>query len=174
MSSRGQAYLQASLREAYFGEDRSAMPPGGRSFRGERSFDGLGYFGSIRRGARLETFDDLAVAANQELAEVPFDVTRERRLRPCQRDVERMPLRPVHVNLIEERESDVVLGGAELFDFLVSARLLAHELIARKTKNSEALVLIFLVDSLERFVLRRETALGRDVDDEQDLAFVSF
>src|SRR5947208_11272109 len=99
------------------------------SLRGESSFDSFSYCGRIRRGPWLKTFDNLAIAANQELAKVPFDVARERGLLARQRNVERMPIRSVHVNFVEERECDIVLCGAELLDLLVGSRLLAHELI---------------------------------------------
>src|SRR5262249_40213095 len=67
------------------------------------------------------------------------------------------------VDLLHEREGHAVCGRAELDDFLVGARLLAQELVARHAHDAEALVGVLLVDLLEPRVLRREPALRGDV-----------
>src|ERR1041385_3887760 len=76
------------------------------------------------------------------------------------------------VQFVEEREGHAVFAGAEFLDFLVRARLLRPEVVARESQHGQALVLVFLVQSLEALVLRSEAALGGHVDDEQHLALV--
>ena len=83
-----------------------------------------------------------------------------------------MAVRAVHLDLVEHREGDEVFARAELFDFLVGARFLFAELVAREAEDDKTLVCIFVVGRLERLVLRREPAVRGDVDDENDLAFV--
>src|SRR6185503_12621804 len=69
-------------------------------------------------------------------------------------------------------EGDAVLRRAERRDLLGGAGLLAAELVAREPDHGEALLLVLLLDRLERGVLRREPALRRDVDDQHRLALV--
>ena len=83
-----------------------------------------------------------------------------------------MAVRTVHLDFVEHRERDEVFAGAELFDFLVGARFLFAELVAREAEDNKTLAGIFVVGRLERLVLRREPAVRGDVDDENDLAFV--
>src|SRR6185295_7908357 len=90
-----------------------------RSLRGQSGFDSRRYFRRVRGGLRLEAFDDLAVATDEELAEVPFDVTRERRFLARERNVERMAFRSVHVDFVEQRKRDVILAGAKLLNLLI-------------------------------------------------------
>src|SRR5258706_9877455 len=85
-------------------------------FRGERGFNGGSHLRRIRRGLRSKPFDDLAVAANQELAEVPLDIAGERGFRSRQGCVEWVTFRTIHIYFIEKRECDVVFGRAKLFD----------------------------------------------------------
>lgn len=57
------------------------------------------------------------------------------------------------------------------FDFLVSARLLLQELVAREGEDFEALRSVAVVDLLELGVVPSGLAsLGGDVDDEDHLA----
>ena len=46
------------------------------------------------------------------------------------------------------------------------------ELIGRKTQNDETALALLLEGTFQTFVLRRQTAGGRDVDDEDDLSRV--
>ena len=64
-----------------------------------------------------------------------------------------MTVRAVHLNLVEQRESDVVLGGAEVFDLRVRAGLLPAKLVAGEAEDREALIPVFLMDGLEAFIL---------------------
>src|SRR6185503_3415053 len=71
------------------------------------------------------------------------------------------------------RESDVVLLRAELPDLLVGARLLMAELVGWEAQHDEAFILVLAVQRLEPGVLRRISALARDVHDEQCLPFIA-
>ena len=73
----------------------------------------------------------------------------------------------VDLELLVEREGHSVGQRTKLFDLLRRARLLPAELVARKAEDHEALVGVLLVQLLEAGVLRREPALGSDVDQEQ-------
>jgi hypothetical protein len=46
-----------------------------------------------------------------------------------------VPVLPVHIDLLEQRERHAVGGGAELLNLLGRARLLPHELVARKADH---------------------------------------
>src|ERR1043166_2220661 len=85
-----------------------------------------------------------------------------------------MPIRTVDLDLVEQREGHFVGGGTKLFDFLVAARFLAAELIARETQRGKTFVLVFLLQGLERGVLRRVTASRGDIDDQRHLALIRF
>src|SRR5690349_1969479 len=114
-------------------------------FRSERRFDRRRHFRRVRRRLWFEALDDLAVATDEELAEVPLDVAGERRLRSGERDIEWMPLRAVHGDFVEQRKCDVVFVGAKLLDLLVGAGFLAQKLVAWKAEHRETLVLVFFV-----------------------------
>jgi len=78
----------------------------------------------------------------------------------------------VHVDLCEHREGDAVVTGAKPLDLCFAPRLLLPELITGETEQHKTLVLEFVVERLQPLVLRRETALARDIDDEQRLTTV--
>src|SRR5260370_12163497 len=132
-------------------------------------FDGLNHVRRIRRGARLEAFKNFPVAANNELGEIPLDVASERGVYARQGDVERVALLSVHVNFIEERESDVVFAGTELLDFFVRSRFLGAKLVTGKSKHNEAFVFVLLIDRLKGFVLRSEAAFGSHIYNQEHL-----
>jgi hypothetical protein len=86
--------------------------------------------------------------------------------------VERVAAGAVDLDLGEHREGDAELRLAEGLDLALAARFLATELVAREAEHGEAAPAELLVQLLQPRVLRREAALGRDVDDEQRLARV--
>lgn len=65
----------------------------GVSLRGERLLDGLHQRGIVRLGAGVEAGDELAVAAHEELAEVPRHGTGQRGAFAGERVEERVLLR---------------------------------------------------------------------------------
>ena len=85
-----------------------------------------------------------------------------------------MLVRAFHVQLVEHRERDLILAGAELLDLRIGPWLLLSELVAGEAQHDQALVLVFLVKRLEARVLGRVAAEGGDIDDQQHLALVSF
>jgi hypothetical protein len=54
---------------------------------------------------------------------------------------------------------------------LTETRLLSAEVVGRDADDDEALILVLLVERLQTGVLRSESALAGDVDDQHDLAF---
>ena len=69
-----------------------------------------------------------------------------------------MAVRPVHVDLPEEREGDAVGGAAEGLDLLRGPGLLPLELVAGEPDDHEAPIPVLLRELLEPRVLRRQAA----------------
>ena len=91
--------------------------------------------------------DDLAVAPDEELGEVPLDPAAEQALllalEPAE---ERVGVVAVDVDLGEHRERHAVVDLAELADLVLGARLLRAELVAREAEHDQALVVQVLVE----------------------------
>jgi len=120
---------------------------------------------------------DLAVAADEELLEVPLDPLQahEARLLVLEPLVEWVGLIAVDVDLAKDREAHAIVDLAEALDLLVGAGVLATELVAGEAKNDKVvrvLLLEALVELLEALELGGEAALGGGVDDQNDLALV--
>ena len=102
-----------------------------------------------RAVVRLVREGNLAVRLDEVLMEVPRDVLLQQHGRASVRFAHPRPggigVRAVHVNLLRNREGDVVLR-LELDDLGGRARLLVSELVARISDDLEALVLVFSVD----------------------------
>ena len=150
----------------------------------------------VHAGGRLEARDQVALAVDEELGEVPADVglvaellaigcgellqgqvldaltKASKRLLGCQVGKEGDSRVTVDVNLLELGELGAELERAELRDLIVGLGCLVGELVAGEVKNLEALLAMSGVDSLEVLVLRRKAAPGRGVHDEQNLARV--
>src|SRR4029079_8108994 len=121
--------------------------------------------GFRRRLARVE-LDDLAVLADEVLAEVPA-----RRLsgRLAQPGVKRsLPVAGLDVHLLVHRARHLEMIRAERAYLLRFARLLSAELVAREAEHREPLGFELLVEGFEPGVLRREPALARRVYDQDD------
>src|SRR5690606_26810119 len=120
--------------------------------RSEILLDALG-----RVGRRIAT-DDLAVAVDQELGEVPLDGLGAQHSPALllQEAEQRMRLVAVDVHLGEHREADVVVQRAELPDLGLVAGFLAAELVAGESKHHEALAAVLAVQLLQARVLRGE------------------
>jgi sirohydrochlorin ferrochelatase len=147
----------------------------------------------FRGHRRLIAANDLTVAPDEELGEVPLDLVGADGLGAGLLDVleqetavraevagslgaqvveQRVGVRPVHLDLAEDREGDVEGGRAEVLDLFVRAGLLAAELVAREAQDLEAARLAIPVERLETLVLRGEATLAGDIDDQQDLTGV--
>jgi hypothetical protein len=83
--------------------------------------------------------------------------------------VERGCVVAVDVDLGEHWEIDVVLGGRELEDLCVRARLLAGELVTGEGEDVEPLVAELFLKRTQTCVLRRKASSARYVDDQADL-----
>ena len=142
-----------------------------------------------------ETLDNGAVARDEELGEVPLDVTlffhaladglEQRRrglgLQPLvlfgrglrlQVFIDGVRFRTVNVDFLHQREGHAVVEAAELGNLLVGAGFLMGELVAGEAEDDQPLVSILLVKGFQSVVLRGETALGGGVDNHEDLAAV--
>src|ERR1700722_11356674 len=75
----------------------------------------------------------------------------------------------IDVDLGEHRKGDGIIGGAELFDLPGIARLLAAELVARKSQHRKAARAERLMQRLETLILRGESAGAGGVDDQENL-----
>ena len=84
-----------------------------------------------------------------------------------------MGLGAVDVDLREQREVDAVIERAEVLDLRFVAGFLVAELVAGEAEHHEAAVGVVLPQLFQPRVLRREPALGGDVDDQQHLAAYS-
>ena len=78
----------------------------------------------------------------------------------------------VDVDFGHDGEGYVVGEGAEGADFVGGARFLTVELVAWEGEDFEALVVVFLIEGFEAFVLRSEATAAGDVDDEEDFALI--
>ena len=102
---------------------------GESAFFGEGVFEGLDEGGVVWGGAGFEAGEGVAVAADEELAEVPFDVAGEGAGFAGELLVEGVLFLAFDVEFVEEGEADLVLGGAELLDFAVGAGFLGAEVV---------------------------------------------
>src|SRR5215469_10358119 len=75
-------------------------------------------------------------------------------------------------DLLIHREFDSELRRAELGDFLVAARFLARKFVSWESEYHQAARPILLVQLLEVGILRSQSALGCDIDDQHHGAFV--
>jgi hypothetical protein len=120
---------------------------------------------------------DLAVAADEELFKVPLHAleAQDAGLLLLEPVVEGRGVVAVDIDLAHDGEADAIVDQAKVLDVVVGSGLLAAELVAREAKEYNIVVVLvaeLLVELLESFVLRGETALGGGVDDEDDLALV--
>src|ERR1035441_1738437 len=138
----------------------------------QRGLDGGDKLRVRRIRARPESPGALPVPEDQELLEIPLDVTRfARRIgHGRQLGVDRVPARPVDLDLLEHRKGHPVGSRAELADLLRGARLLPAELVAGEADHAEALLAEALVQPLQSRVLGCQAAPGGDVDHEQRFA----
>ena len=83
-----------------------------------------------------------------------------------------MLLRTGRDNLLEHRKVDAEVRRAELLNFFICPRLLACKIVGREAKHVETTVFIGGIQLFEAFVLRRQTALRRNIDDQQNITLV--
>ena len=160
------------------------MPPGLRFARPEDMVHGTGERDGLvtslkqlaqlsadvfRRYLRVEALDHLTILVHQELGEIPADIFRTVivRLLRLEPFIQIGGVRPVHLDLGEQGEVHIVLGGGEFEDLVIGARFLGAELIARKAENGDAVT--FRLEGTQTCVLRREASLAGEVDDQHRL-----
>src|SRR5262249_48445314 len=83
--------------------------------------------------------------------------------------IQRMGAGAVHLDLGEERETDVVDRTAEALDGRPIRRLLLAELVAGESEHRKPAGRERLVEIVEAGILRGEAAMTRRVDDQHDL-----
>ena len=141
-----------------------------------------------RCNGRLETCNDLALAVDEELREVPLDSVARKVLRKVflqrvrqhfgqrvrgvkalkallRRQILKEWLRRIapHIPLFEDGERNTIVQAAELLHLIVCARLLSCKLVAREAQNLKPLRLILRIECLQLLELRRKSALARRV-----------
>lgn len=123
----------------------------------------------IRLMVRHVVLDDLAVAVDEELGEVPRDVAAVQLRVLAHVLVHWHAAWSVDRNLLEEWERHVVLGD-ELLDGRSILWLLTAELVAWNSVDFQALVLVLFVKSLQLLVVAiGQTSERGDVDEEKRL-----
>jgi len=120
---------------------------------------------------RVEAGDDVPLAIEQELVEVPGDLARKLRVRRLVREerVEGMDGLALHGDLREHRERDTVRQAAKALDLGFRSWLLPHEVIRWETEYLESAIVETRIKHLQVLVLGRETALAGHVHDEKYL-----
>ena len=146
---------------------------------------------------RFEAVDDVALAVDEKLGEVPFHVCAlivvrvflpkgfveifthlRRRVETLEGfflleiGVERQGGLAIDHHLLKLGEGDTIVGRAETMDGLVVAWGLVAKLVAGEVENLESLGMILLIEALQVGVLRCEATAGGGVDNEQHAAFV--
>jgi hypothetical protein len=119
----------------------------------EGGFDGGDDFGGVGFHLGIPAVEDRAVGADQEFAEVPFDVAGEFGFFAGEVAVEGMLLRSFDVDFFGQREGDMVSRGAKFFDLFGRAGFLGTEVVAGNAEDGEAFVFVFFLDGFELFVL---------------------
>src|SRR5690606_25232898 len=136
----------------------------------EEGFDVGGEVGG--RDVRSVAADNVAVAVDEELGEVPLDIVAILTgFFGLKVGVKRVGAGAVDVDLRHDGEGDAVVDPAELLDLLVGAGVLLLELVAGEADDGEATVPVLLVEGFEALELGREAAFRGGVDDEEDVAF---
>ena len=162
----------------------------------EGLLDGGGDLGVVGRGVGSEAVEDVAVAADEELLEVPEQlgelvgwgkavggsVASEVFAPQSMEDVagggldeggvEGMLAGAGDGDLGEEGKGNGVLAGAEVGDLLIRAGLLAGEVVGGKAEDDKAAIFVLLVNGFEGSVLRGEAAFAGDVHDKENFAGV--
>ena len=108
----------------------------------EMALRGLGdFFGC---DLRRESLDHLPVTPNQEFREVPRDVfiSVSVGMTRLQKLIDLAGTLTVHFELREHRKRHAVFRGRKLEDFSIGPGFLCSELIARKAKDTEAIIIV--------------------------------
>ena len=92
------------------------------------------------------------------------------RTRSLEELVDRIGVRPVHLDLCKLIERRVVLERAELVDFVIAPRRLVSKLVAREVEYLKPLLVVLGVELFKPRVLRREATSRGGVDDQDHLA----
>src|SRR6185436_20535432 len=123
----------------------------------------------LRLGRGRITTAHLPVAVDQELLEVPFDVTGMAIGGRSEPGIDRMPGLTVDFDLRRQREAHGELRGAELEDLLLGTGLLRAELVAGEPYDRETLSGELLLQPFGSRVLGGIAATARDIDGENDM-----
>ncbi len=124
---------------------------------------------AVRRGPAGEPAGQVSVGRHQIFVEVPLRLGRRPQF-PGRPLVERVRLRPDHVDLVGQREVDVEAAFAELLDGVGGARLLPAEIVAGHAQDHQPLGLVLVVERLQPGILGREAALRGGIDHQHHLA----
>ena len=115
----------------------------------------------------------MAVAADQEFGEIPFDFFRkEARCLFDQMTKQRMGIVSFNVHFFEEGKGGPVCQLAMICDMCIGKRFLVQKLAAWKGKHFKFLVLKSFVQGFQTSQLGSEAAAACRIDDKQDMVFV--
>jgi hypothetical protein len=121
----------------------------------------------------LVTRDDLAAAVDDEIGEIPLDATSATGNGVDHPIVQVKARLAIDVDLVHHVERDTILLFDVCLDLLVSAGLLAAELIAWEGDDGEPIGLVLLEHRLQLWIVVLGVAsFGRYVDDDGDATVV--
>ena len=115
----------------------------------------------------FEAVDHCAVLADEEFLEIPLHSAS--RFRLIEGGV-RLCGASGGMHLVKQLEGGAVRGRAEALDFFKAAGFLGTEVVAGKSQNTEALISVLVLKSLESCILFGEAAAAGHVHDQQNLA----
>ena len=136
--------------------------------------DGGDQVSVIRLHLRAEASHDDADWRHEKLLKIPLHIARLA-VSIWRRDqllVNRVAAVTVHFDLFVHRERDAVGRRTKGQDFFGRTWFLAEELVTGKPNHAESTVGIFLLQFFESCVLRRETTLGRHIDEKKGFSFM--
>src|SRR3990167_2277620 len=135
----------------------------------QRLFDRLDQARVIWRGARREARQYTAIVTDEELLEIPGDITWKLGALACQQTIQRMAVRPIHLKLAAQREGHAIVETAERANGVLAVGLLLSKLIARQPEHAEALSFVLLIELFQTRVLRCQATFGSHIDHQHHL-----
>jgi len=147
---------------------RVAFPCVSRRSGREDRLDGAKDLLGLRKDQRTEPCDNRSFGRDEELLEVPLDLTGLAAGVWDGREllVERVLPLTIYVDLLGDGEGHAIGQRTERRDLVGRSRLLATELVARDAEDGKATVAIGAMELLKPGILGGQPALGRNVDDE--------
>lgn len=124
-------------------------------------------------GCRRIAFDNIALAIDQKLREVPLDACSSQNARCGFGEVlkKRVGVTAVDINFFKQREGNTIARFTKRLNFVRAARLLPAKLIAGKAQHRKALICKLRLELLKTLILRRKSALAGSIHNQQHFIF---